>query len=197
MDLHGRTVLIDAFATLTLIDGKWTDPHAWCPTPTHPGISEAEVRDRATRLLPPVQIGSAWTTTALVNAETILWAVTAPDRPLAHVTVAGQRVQLRVHFAEASWNYGDGMHETTNEPGKPYDKINDPCHTAQCVDYRGHTYTVTGRMTITLQVTWHAQYRRGAGSWVDIDDAITGPTTQHVLTVKEARAILVPNPGDH
>jgi hypothetical protein len=195
--LRGRPGAIDAFATLTLINGRWTDPHVWCPTPQRPGIDKAAVRDRAIRLLPGVEIGSAWTTTALVNAETILWAVTAPDRSLASVTVAGQRVQLRVHFAEAHWDYGDGTSETSTSPGKPYDERNDPCRTKQCAHYRGHTYSATGRMRIALTVTWHAQYRASDGSWRDIDGGITGPTRQHVITVKEARAILVPNPGDH
>ena len=196
--VRGRPALIDALATVTLINGRWSNPQAWCPAPTGPpAVDKAAVRDRAIRLLPGVAIGSAWSTTALVNAETILWAVTTRDRPLASVTVAGQRVQLRVHFTQARWSYGDGTAETTASPGKPYDRLNDPCTTKQCAHYRGHTYKTTGRMTITLVVIWHAQYRADGGSWQDIDGGIAGPPTRHVITVKEARAILVPDPGDH
>jgi hypothetical protein len=192
----GAPVLVDTFATLTYANGRWSDPQTWCPANATPGINQTALRERAIRLLPAVQIGSAWTTTALVNAETILWAQTRTDRPLASVTVAGQQVALRIHLTEAHWNYGDTTTETTSTPGTPYTRA-DPCHTAQCPHYRGHTYRNTGRMTITLNITWHAQYRTPTGPWTDIDDTITGPTTQHAITVKQARAILVPNPGQH
>jgi hypothetical protein len=189
----GKEIPEDTFATFTLINGRWSKPTVWCPTDTRPGIDTVALRERAIRLLPRVAIGSAWSTTALVNAETILWAVTAPERALATVTVVGQSVRLRVHFATAHWSYGDGSRETATAPGKQYDKVRDPCETAQCAHYAGHTYTRTGRMVITLAVTWHAQYRLGGG-WLDIAGDITGPTTRHVLTVKQARGVLVPNP---
>lgn len=189
----GRRHVVDVFATLTLINGRWTAPRTWCPVDAT-GIDAAALRERAVRLLPRVAIGSAWTTIALVNAETILWAVTAPDRALATVTVVGQPVQLRVHFVSAHWDYGDGSRETTTTPGKPYDKVRDPCETAQCAHYAGHTYTNTGRVVITLAVTWHAQYRLGTGHWIDITGDITGPTARHTLTVKQVRGVLVPNP---
>jgi hypothetical protein len=145
------------------------------------------------RLLPGVAIGSTWNAPALTNAETIFWANTATDRPLPTATVAGQRVALRISFRSATWHYGDGISETTTTPGEPYDDIHDPCTTAQCADYAGHTYTRTGRVTISLTITWHAEYRVGA-QWFDIVGDITGPTRHHGLTVKQARGVLVPNP---
>jgi hypothetical protein len=50
---------------------------------------------------------------------------------------------------------------------------------------------------ITLAVTWHAQYRLGTGTWIDIAGDITGLSAQRALTVKQSRAILVPDPGGH
>jgi len=108
--------------------------------------------------------------------------------------VAGQRVELRISFRSASWHYGDGTSETTTSPGKPYDEAHDPCSTAQCAHYSGHTYTRTGRATVSLTITWHAEYRVGA-QWFDIDGDITGPSSRHDLTVMQSRDVLVPNPG--
>ena len=98
-------------------------------------------------------------------------------------------VQLRIHLDYAHWGFGDGTTATLTTAGKPYDPTGDPCRTAQCPDYYGHTYTRTGRMTITLTVSWRAQYRLTGGTWTDIDGPVTGPTSQHVLTVKEARGV--------
>jgi hypothetical protein len=193
----GKQIEVDAFATVTLIDGRWTNPVVWCPANSQPAVDLTALRDQALRLLPTVRIGSAWTTTALVNAETVLWAATTTDRRLPAVTVLGQRIQLRIHFDHADWDFGDGNTDTTTDPGKPYDPTGDPCRTAQCPDYYGHTYTRTGTMTITLDVTWHAQYSLDGTTWTDIAAPITGPVSSHVLALKEARGILVPNPGDH
>jgi hypothetical protein len=153
------------------------------------------LREQAIRLLPHVAIGSAWKDVALVNAETILWAATEPTRALADATLAGQHIALRIHFVSAHWDYGDGTTQTVTSPGKPY-RQTDPCHTAQCPHYFGHTYSQIGTMTITLAVTWHAQYRT-TGPWIDIPDDITGSASSHTLVVKQARGVLVPNPGGH
>lgn len=189
-----RLVFTDAFATLTLVNGRWSNPQVWCPNNTRPGIDQTALREQAIRLLPAVAIGSAWKNVALVNAETILWAATRTARPLPSASLAGQQIALRIRFVSAHWDYGDGTRQTIATPGKPYDSA-DPCHTAQCPHYFGHTYARTGSMTITLTITWHAQYRT-TGPWIDIPDDITGSPSRHTVVVKQARAVLVPNPGE-
>jgi hypothetical protein len=105
-------------------------------------------------------------------------------------------VALRIHLSEARWDFGDGTTDSSPDPGKPYDDARDPCRTKQCPDYYGHTYTKTGRRTIVLTLGWHAQYNPGGG-WIDIPGTLTGPSARQSLTVKQARAVLVPNPGEH
>ena len=145
-----------------------------------------------------IQIGSAWTHTALINAETVLWAATDPDRTLPTATVVGRRVQLRIAFDHANWDFGDGTTDTTTDPGQPYSKA-DPCTTAQCAQYYGHTYRSTGPATITLTVAWHAEFSLDNGAtWTAVDTVpLTGPETTHQLDVAQARGVLVPDPVTH
>jgi hypothetical protein len=181
---------------VTFVNGRWTNPQVWCPAQATPAPTLADIREQALRLLPHVTIGSAWTDTALVNAEVVLWAATPTDRDLGAVIVVGKQVQLRVSFVRADWDFGDGATDSARDPGKPYDGTTDPCRTAQCPDYYGYTYRHTGTRTIQLRVTWHAQYALGGG-WTDIPGDLTGPVATHDVTVKQARGVLVANPGDH
>ena len=146
-------------------------------------------------MLPTVRIGSAWTTRALVNAETVLWAETSAHRSLGNVTVVGRQVGLRIGFDHADWNFGDSTTDSTTDPGKQYSK-SDPCDTAQCPDYYGHTYTDTGPVTISLTVAWHAEFSLDNGAtWTAVDPApLTGPATTHDLAVVQARGVIVQNP---
>jgi hypothetical protein len=193
--LSHKTIVKTAFATLTLVNSAWRNPVVWCPGVAAPAVTMADIQEQAFRLLPHVAIGSAWTTTALVQAETVLWAGTGTDRSLGAVQIVGRTVHLRIAFDHAAWNFGDGSTDTVTTPGKPYDKTGDPCHTAQCADYYGHTYERTGPMTISLSVTWHAQFSFDNATWTDIPQPITGPTAQHTITLMQARGILVPPPN--
>ncbi len=190
-----RRTVVAAFATLVRQNGHWVLQTVWCPASAQPAPNLAALRDQALRLLPTVAVGTAWDHRGLVNAEAVLWAATARARRLPTVTVVGQRVALRIGFDHADWDYGDGQRETTADPGRVY-RESDPCHTAQCDGYAGHTYRTSGPMTITLQVSWHAQFSLdGGATWTDIDPApLTGPATVHALTIEQARAVLVPDP---
>jgi hypothetical protein len=186
-----------AFATLAQQGGRWVLLDTWCPGNATPQPNAQALRQQVLRLLPSVTIGTAWTTRALVNAENIVWAETDPDRTLPTATVVGRQVRLRIHFDHADWDFGDGGTDSATVPGKPYSNA-DPCGTAQCPRYYGHTYTGTGPVTISLTVSWQAQFSLdGGASWSDIDGAaLAGPTATHDLTVVQARGVLVKNPGD-
>jgi hypothetical protein len=177
-------------------NGTWVLQQTWCPATADPIPTTEALRQQVLRLLPTVQIGSAWTTRALVNAQTILWAQTDANRSLGTVTVVGRQVGLRIGFDHATWDFGDGASDITTNPGRVYSDAH-PCTTAQCPDYYGHTYTDTKRVTITLTVAWHAQFSLDNGAtWTDVDPApLTGPATTHDLTIVQARGVLVPDPG--
>jgi hypothetical protein len=188
-----------AFATMVRQNNAWVLLTTWCasdPPDAAPRVPTAEdLRQQVLRLLPQVQIGSAWTTRALVNAQTILWAETDSRRALGTVTVVGRQVALRIGFDHATWDFGDGASDTTTDPGKPYSRA-DPCGTAQCPDYYGHTYTDVGDVTIALTVAWHAEFSLDDGAtWTAVDPApLSGPASTHDLTVVQARGIIVQNP---
>ncbi len=191
-------MVTDAFATLIRQHGAWLLQSVWCPATTTPAPSLAALRDQTLRLLPHVAIGAAWSTSTLINVETVLWADTGTARNLASVTVLGQPVALRIRFAHAYWSFGDGDTDTATTPGPAY-TATDPCSTVQCPHYYGHTYTSTGAPTITLTVAWHAQFSLDhARTWTDVEPApLTGPQATHQLRVLQARGVLVPNPAEH
>jgi hypothetical protein len=179
-----------------LIKGQWIPiGPPWCPQGGNappPPPSVGQIRQQVLRLLPHVEIGSAPHGAGLANAETVLWADTGTNRRLPTVAVVGQQVELRIGFDHASWNFGDGRSDTTSAPGRPYDDQGDPCETAQCADYYGHTYTATGTVTVTLTVAWHAQYRLAGQGWTDVGAApLTGPARSQTLTIRQARGVLI------
>ncbi len=153
-------------------------------------------RAEAQKLLPHPAIGTAPTGHAtLVNIETVLWVATDPDRTLGTVTLLGHRVTLRAHLQQVHWDFGDQETDTTRSPGKAYTR-DDPCRTAQCPDYFGHTYLHTGAVTIAAQLVWSGQFQVDGSAWQDIQGTVSAPATDEPIRVREARGVLVPNPGD-
>lgn len=190
--------LVDAFATFVLRHHAWTRLDVWCPSAPAPGPgpSLAAIRQHARRLLPPAPIGAAWAGAALVNTQTILWADTPATRALPTATITGQPVHLRLRLAHAAWDYGDGHTHTATTPGRPYQPDTRPCATAACPGYAGHTYTTPGVATITLTISWHAQYRTPDTGWTTITpDPLTGPAITHTLTIDQTHPILVTPPS--
>ena len=195
---YGPTrTLVPTFATLVQDPRtkRWSLQSIWCPAATTPGPSPTVIRDQALRLLPRVGIGSAPRTTTLVNIQTIVWAATTANRSLGTVRITGRKVRLRLTMHHATWTFGDATTGTTSGPGTAYDPTRNPCRSAQCPGYYGHIYTTTGSHTITLTIAWHATYSLDGSTWTDVDAAaLTGPTATTSITVRQARAVLVPDP---
>jgi hypothetical protein len=91
-----------------------------------------------------------------------------------------------------AWDFGDHSTDTTDGPGKAYTNA-DPCRTAQCPSYFGHTYARTGHVTVTANLTWTGQFRVDNGAWQAIPGTVAAPATSETIRVKEARGVLVPD----
>jgi hypothetical protein len=164
------------------------------PTRVRPEVTAAMARAQAEKLLPHPSIGTAPAgNVTLVNIETVLWVDTAPDLALGTVTLLGYRVSLRSHLEAVRWTFGDDQSDTTDGPGKRYSH-DDPCRTADCPSYFGHTYRHTGPVTIGAQLTWTGQFQVDGGAWQDIPGTVTAAATAEPMRVKEARGVLVDNP---
>jgi hypothetical protein len=164
------------------------------PTKARPRVTPEMARAEAEKLLPHPAIGTAPAGgVTLVNIETVLWVDTAPDLTLGTVRLLGFRVTLRAHLETVRWQFGDGAGDTTQGPGTRYSH-DQPCTTAQCPGYFGHTYRRTGPVTIGAQLTWTGQFQVDGGAWQDIPGTVTAAATGQPIHVKEARGVLVDNP---
>lgn len=177
--------------------GGWNTVEWFCSDEYNVWSITDTLREQVVRLIPTIGIGTTgpW---SLVNIQTVLWADTGTTRSLGTATVTGFPVALRLRFAHATWDFGDGTHQTTSTPGAHYPDAG-TCNTQDCPGYFGHTYSDTGAMTIRLSVDWYADYSLDGGrTWQPVTAApLPGPTATHAMTVKQARGVLVPNPGDH
>ena len=122
-----------------------------------------------------------------------MWVDAPARRALAPITPLGHRVGITLTLARVDYRFGDGTAETGAEPGTPYDEQRAPCHTPQCPAYFGHTYRVTGRMTITATAAWTATFTVDGGNPVAIPGTLTGPQASATILVRQARGVLVPN----
>jgi hypothetical protein len=157
-------------------------------------VTAAVVWEQARRLLPKAAIGLAPRTTTLVNLQTIMWVDAQRQQDLPTVTIFGEQVTIHIRLTKVSWDFGDGDTDAPESPGKPYDKVHDPCAKKACSDYYGHAYVRTGSMTITATASYHATFQVAGGPVVDIPGDIDGPTAAATIVVHEARAVLVPDP---
>jgi hypothetical protein len=163
------------------------------PRPAAPVVTARTVRAQVIRLVPRPLIGTAPVGgSTLVQIETVLWVDTAPVRDLGTVALLGHRVAIRASVQAVAWSFGDARTDTTSGPGKAYSAA-DPCRTAQCPAYFGHTYTQTGRVTVRAQITWSGSFRVDGGAWRAIPGPVVSAAQDHRLTVKQARGVLVPN----
>jgi hypothetical protein len=98
-------------------------------------------------------------------------------------------------LVRVGWDFGDHESAVSEGPGKRYSH-REPCRTAQCPGYFGHTYLRTGAVTISAQLTWTGQFQVDGGAWQDIAGTVSAPATSELIRVKQARGVLVPNPGE-
>ncbi|MGH8963462.1 MAG: hypothetical protein ACRDWT_20100 [Jatrophihabitantaceae bacterium] len=179
---------------------SWVNLGFWCPQSRVAAVvpDAATVRDQVLRLLPRVGIGTTGSPATLVNVQTIVWADTPVRRSLGTVRVVGRPVWLRLGFAKANWAFGDGQRASNVGPGKVYDRHGDRCARVLCPHYFGHVYRAAGPVTITLTVSWRASYSLDGIHYAAVDpDPLSGPAATQALLVRQARAVLVPNPDSN
>jgi hypothetical protein len=155
------------------------------------------VRDQVVRLVAPAAVGLAPRDATLVNIQTIMWVDAPAQRTLAPITLLGRRVIVRLALDHVDWAFGDGLTDQSTGAGKGYDPRNDPCRAVECPGYFGHTYRKTGAVTVSATATWRATFTVDGGAAIAIPGTVAGPTARAPLAVKEARAVLIPNPGQH
>lgn len=182
---------------VVVVKRSWGWDYAGTPCVNNgpPAVTAALVREQVSRLVPPAAIGLAPSKATLVNIQTIMWVDAPPDRDLAPLTLLGQQVAVHLHLDHVTWNFGDGHSAVSNGPGKPYDADSEPCRAAECPGYFGHTYRDTGDVRVSATASWQASFTVNGGPAVTIPGTVNGPTASSELTVKQARAVLVPNPG--
>ena len=191
----GRNGLLTAAVRVVKqADGSWSLGGSVCRQPATPQVTATLVRQQVARLVPSAAIGVAPQESTLVNIQTIMWVVTAPQRSLAPLTILGRRVVVTLRFDHVVWDFGDGHTESAATPGKPYDETHDPCKTVDCPDYYGHAYVETGTMTLTAAASWAASFTVDGGRTLTIPGTVAGPAATTTLQVKQARGVLVPDP---
>jgi hypothetical protein len=126
---------------------------------------------------------------ALVNLDTyygVSWPAegVAPGQ-VARVRLLGHEVGIRPKIVEYEYDFGDGQRQRTADPGGPYPDGN-----------VRHLYEQVGPVTIGVTAVYTADFSVDGGGFRALDDTvrIAGPT--HTLQVYQARAQLVPNPGE-
>jgi hypothetical protein len=135
---------------------------------------------RAFRELPLYrgQIRSDPETMTLVNLETYFWCGDDAGRDCAAlgqgertVTLLGQPVRIRPRIVEHRWDFGDGQGSAGTRAA--------------------HTYRHATTATVTLTLTWTADYALPGGGFQPVDDTTTTTSPPRSLPVREAQAVLV------
>ena len=155
------------------------------------------VRDRVVRLIPTAELGLAPHDSTLMNIQTIMWVDAPKAQQLPPLTILGQRVTVSLTLSRVRWSFGDGVSDSTSGPGKAYDNAHDPCRTQVCSHYFGHTYRSSGAQTIHATATWSASFAVAGGQATAIPGTVDGPQAASTVTVKQARSVLIPDPGQH
>ena len=119
-------------------------------------------------------------TLTLVNLETYFWCADAANRDCTtigeaekRITLLGQQVRIRPQILDYTWDFGDGTGQ----------RITDGKAT--------HEYRHATTATITLTLTWTADYALGNGPFQPINDTTTTTSPPRLLPIREAQAVIV------
>jgi hypothetical protein len=115
----------------------------------------------------------------LVNFETNFY--TLDSEPVTRqIAIAKQRVTLRALRSTYTFHFGDGTSTQSSSPGHPHPDLDVT-----------HSYQQTGKVAVSLDVTYAGEYRIGNGQWIAIPDTLTVAGPGQTLEVVEAIPQLV------
>ena len=144
-------------ALLAAIQREWTQLH---PQPSDIGL----------------QPNTGW---VIATVPTVAMAADAPR--VHQATLLGANVEIRATASGYRWDWGDGTHTQTSDPGRPY-----PHATLT------HTYPhASDSARVALTTTWDGEYRINGGPWLPFDSTITSTSTPVDLTIYDPRSRLV------
>ena len=169
------------------------DPQPSCEAP--PGTPTITINDIATfRPTPGRQQmePDGWT---IAGLDTNFYAITDPH--VVNGTLLGRPADVRFTPVSYRWTYGDGSAAVKSTKGGTWAALGipefDPTPTS-------HVYEQLGDYTITLSITFAAEYRFAGGAWRPVVGTITLPANNLYLRVGTAQTVLVEhdcneNPG--
>jgi hypothetical protein len=155
------------------------------------GLSLADIRRafRQVHFAKPVlssQPAGGWT---LVNLDTyyaVDWPVVGVEpREVARVHLLGHEVAIRPEVVEYRYDFGDGQTQRTDDPGGAYPS-----------GHVRHRYRSTGDVRISVTARYSAHFSVDGGGFRALDDTVDVAGPARTVAVYEARAELVPNPGE-
>lgn len=115
----------------------------------------------------------------LVNFETNFY--TLDSEPITReLTIANRKVTLRAVRSSYTFHFGDGASTQSSTPGRPHPNLDVT-----------HEYRHTGKVAVSLDVTYSGEYRIGNGGWTAIPDTLTVPGAEQDLEIVEALPQLV------
>jgi len=154
--------------------------------PADPGIPTITIQDIAAfRPIPGRQQmePDGWTVAGL---DTNFFAITGPH--VVNGTLLGRPADVRFTPVAYHWAYGDGSSATKATKGGTWASLGiaefDPTPTS-------HVYEQLGDYTITLSITFAAEYRFAGGPWRPVVGTITLPANDLHLRVGTAKTVLV------
>jgi hypothetical protein len=119
----------------------------------------------------------------LIGLETIYSTKAEPFT--RNLRLLGQSIQLRIHATSYDWIHGDGTAQSTDWPGKPWQR-------GTTIDsYITHVYEDTGDVAPSVRVTWSAEYRVGNGAWQRVNGTVERTSPPAALQILEAEPQLV------
>ena len=114
----------------------------------------------------------------LVNLDTYFWCADSArscadiGEGQRQVTLLGQAVRVRPKILTYTWHFGDGSSQTTTGRAT-------------------HTYRHSGIVTVTVTITWTADYALPGEDFQPLDDPPTTTSPSRQLPVQEAQAVIV------